>query len=493
MAQTSKFSHKTWLEQISNSMKTNASVNKDNETTLCIFAVPESFVEENPEAYKPQKLGLGPYHHFRDAVYKSEWDKVATVRSMLNEDHVNQFNDLVAKKIRPLYGIVHAFYGNFFDMDADTFSWMFAIDGLFLLSQIYSCNREEFVSDIMMLENQIPFYVLRELRATFHGFMNHVEDDDWFSNQLIKFCHEIISPLDISKEAKDCLGCASSSGKHLLDLLYKLIVYNGSTEQGKFERSSGKSKVARIKEIKESVRAKFPSCLSFRQGLGHVMFLTRTAIDVALHLFTRNEEEQAEQDKINSKEIKIPSVSQLHDVVNVEFKVSQGGIRSVEFDKEHMTFYLPTINVDENTEVILRNLVAYEATMLNSNSILIFAEYVDLMCGIIDKPRDVAILRKREIVRAGNNMDDEEIAKLFNGIKCTTWDRKRKHQLNIALTKVNDRFLNSTKYKVFRFMKKHVYNSWKFLTLMATIVLLILTGFQSFCDVYGCSDHFFPN
>ncbi|GJS59067.1 zinc finger BED domain-containing protein RICESLEEPER 2 [Tanacetum coccineum] len=104
-------------------------------------------------------------------------------------------------------------------------------------------------------------------------------------------------------------------------------------------------------------------------------------------------------------------------VMNVEFKVVEGGISSIEFNKEHLIFYLPAITVNENTEVILRNLVAYETTRMKSCDTIQFAEYVDLMCGIIDKPRDVELLRKRNIVEVQDDMDDEEIANLFNGIK----------------------------------------------------------------------------
>ncbi|GJY38354.1 zinc finger BED domain-containing protein RICESLEEPER 2 [Tanacetum coccineum] len=107
----------------------------------------------------------------------------------------------------------------------------------------------------------------------------------------------------------------------------------------------------------------------------------------------------------------------MHELINVEFKVVEGGISSIEFNKEHLIFYLPAITVNENTEVILRNLVAYETTRMKSCDTIQFAEYVDLMCGIIDKPRDVELLRKRNIVEVQNDIDDEEIANLFNGIK----------------------------------------------------------------------------
>ncbi|PWA56888.1 UPF0481 protein [Artemisia annua] len=481
-----------WVEQISTSIKTKPSTVDDSEfnskekNKLCIVAVPKCFFKENPEAYKPQKLGLGPYHHFRAEVYQMEWEKVAAVKASLNEEQINNFDVLVVDKLKDLYVSIQEHYGNFFDMDVNTFAWMFAIDGLFLLMQLYHMQKE-FVSDIMMLENQIPFEVLKALQ-TYVSSVKDNEDDGLLSNKLVRFC-EAVSPLELAKESQ--IRGGASCQLHLLDLLYELIVNKVAKEQGNHELLSRKKKVACINDIKASVRERFPSCFSCRSLLGQIRFMTSTVFGAAWHMFSRKEEDLAEDEKINAQEIRIPSVSLLHDVMNVEFKVAQGGISIIEFNKEHLIFYLPTIIVKENTEVILRNLVAYEATRVKSYDILQFAEYVDLMCGIIDKPRDVELLRKRNILKVQDDMDDEEIANLFNGIKKSTSDRKRQHGLDKAVAKVNERFLNSTQVKVYRFMQKYVYNSWKFLTFSATVLILIFTGFQSFCDVYGCSDHFF--
>nr|GEX96048.1 RNA-directed DNA polymerase, eukaryota [Tanacetum cinerariifolium] len=269
---------------------------------------------------------------------------------------------------------------------------MFVIDGLFLVVQIYHMQKV-FVSDIMMLDNQIPFEVLRELQTCLHVFVNEGKDDDSLSNKLVRFCEEVF-PLKLANESQIC-GDASRQ-LHLLDHLYELIVNKVSNEQGNHEMLSRKKKVACINDIKASVREKFPSCFSCRSLLGQMKLMTSTVFSAAWHMFSRKEEERAEDEKINAQEIRIPSVSLLHNVMNVEFKVAAGGISSIEFSKEHLIFYLPTIIINENTEVILRNLVAYEATRMKSGDILQFAEYVDLMCWIIDKPRDVRVTEEKK-------------------------------------------------------------------------------------------------
>ncbi|KAJ0075767.1 hypothetical protein Patl1_34663 [Pistacia atlantica] len=65
----------------------------------------------------------------------------------------------------------------------------------------------------------------------------------------------------------------------------------------------------------------------------------------------------------------------------------------ISFDSKSARFKLPTIPLDENTEVVLRNLVAFEA--LNPSHSLYFTCYIELMHGIIDTIKDVKLLKRR--------------------------------------------------------------------------------------------------
>ncbi|KDO52340.1 hypothetical protein CISIN_1g0411281mg, partial [Citrus sinensis] len=42
------------------------------------------------------------------------------------------------------------------------------------------------------------------------------------------------------------------------------------------------------------------------------------------------------------------------------------------------------------------------------------------------------------------------------------------------------------KVKFGKYMKYYVFGSWQFLTLIATIMLLLLVTLQGFCSVYTC-------
>ncbi|CAK9310373.1 unnamed protein product [Citrullus colocynthis] len=67
-------------------------------------------------------------------------------------------------------------------------------------------------------------------------------------------------------------------------------------------------------------------------------------------------------------------------------------------------FYLPTISLDVNSEVVLRNLVAYEASKPSGP-----------LNGIIDSEEDVKLLKEKGIILNHLN-SDAEVAKLWNGM-----------------------------------------------------------------------------
>jgi hypothetical protein len=83
------------------------------------------------------------------------------------------------------------------------------------------------------------------------------------------------------------------------------------------------------------------------------------------------------------------------------------GHHGIAFDAATATLSLPIITLDGNTEVVLRNLVAYEAVAVRGP--LVLARYTELMNGIIDTPKDVKILRQSGVVVNHLKSDKEAV------------------------------------------------------------------------------------
>ncbi|KAI3709366.1 hypothetical protein L2E82_39126 [Cichorium intybus] len=155
------------------------------------------------------------------------------------------------------------------------------------------------------------------------------------------------------------------------------------------------------------------------------LFLTNLLVDFCRHWL--------ERETPVVLEINIPSVSRLARTAKIEFSTTSGGIRDIEFDEKKLTFYLPILNLKSDSEVILRNLVAYEELLFKNGSVtnLDFTEYVDFMCGIVDDVKDVKIPLEKKVILG--DIDDEEIVKLFNGItKSSAKVEGQKSELQLA-------------------------------------------------------------
>lgn len=168
--------------------------------------------------------------------------------------------------------------------------------------------------------------------------------------------------------------------------------------------------------------------------------------------------------------------------VGVTFKPT-ASIKTIKFDRKTVTFFLPTIELEVNSEVILQNLIAYEAMAMPD--CLLFTRYLHLMNTFIDTANDVKILKDAKILLSGI-IRDQEIATLFNGMMNNSIGLSPAKQLDRAINGLNNYYEGRVKVKANRMIKKYVYSSWRILTLIATLLILGLLVIQSFCSVYVC-------
>ncbi|KAK6118007.1 hypothetical protein DH2020_048251 [Rehmannia glutinosa] len=205
----------------------------------------------------------------------------------------------------------------------------------------------------------------------------------------------------------------------------------------------------------------------------------------------KTDKEKTDEDKSSSnsnnkppllEEIKIPSVTQLFEV-GVKFLPTNEGITSINFDEKNLTFYIPIIELDVNSKVVLRNLVAYEAC--SASGPLILTRFVELMNGIIDTDEDAKLLCQRGIV-INHLKSEKEVADLWNGMSKSVRLTKVPC-LDKVIGDVNKYYNGRWKVKVGNFMKKYVFGSWRILTFLAAIMMLLLMCLQAFCQVYSCS------
>ncbi|KAJ4718546.1 Plant protein of unknown function (DUF247), partial [Melia azedarach] len=512
----------------------------DTEIPVCIFNVPKTLMSIDPHSYTPQEVAIGPYHYWSPELYEMERYKLAAAKNVQSQLQGDYSFEHVVGQLKELELQIRASYHKYLNFSNETLAWMMAIDASFLLEllQIYALkeNRVSATSlsrsmshvvdyagtkathnailrDMVMLENQIPLLVLRKTLEILYSSLEAA--DDMLQAMLIAFCQQV-SPFKMMKN-KPTIPVSECA--HLLDFLYDAIVpkaeqlqpeiteiedQGGETRENQIQLDStyarrlfnflwkrlSKLKKGPIHLIKKlflskafKVFFKLPwRFLSKLPGFSILLQPIQTLVFSTVNQEKKTDEPSNSVNKPPSvEEIAIPSVTELWQS-NVQFSAIVGNVSTISFNTKTATLYLPKISLDVNSEVMLRNLVAYEAS--TASGPLVFTRYAELMNGIIDTAEDVKLLREKGII-LNRLKSDADVANLWNGMSKSIRLTKVPH-LDKVIEDVNKYYSNRWKIKLRNYMKHYVFGSWQILTLLATILFLGLTIWQAFCSSYNC-------
>ncbi|KAJ6754361.1 hypothetical protein OIU79_027062 [Salix purpurea] len=440
-------------------------IEDDSNIPICIFNVPRSLMSSDPYSYTPQQLSLGPYHYSRLELHEMDRYKLSVAKRSQKLLQSLKFRDLV-EELMKLESKIRACYHKYLNFNGETLAWMMAIDASFLLEflQVYAlrgpkilsevssgmshffeyCNRKSscnaILRDIVMLENQIPLFTLRKVLE--FRFLSLESADDMLYSMLMGSCKEL-SPF---KRMEKWPVARVSEHAHLLDFLYHTIVpkieesvkipeeakdpTSNATQENEEPLAGStymKQLLVEIWNLFSNLNIDLARIISKLLESAPVAVILKLPWSIFFNLLGFGSVKQPDalsesQSTCSSidqpplvEEITIPSVTQLCKC-GVRFVPSNGSISTINFDKKTCTFYLPTISLDVNSDVVLRNLVAYEAS--NASGPMVFTRYTDLMNGIIDTAEDAKILRERGII-LNHLKNDEEVANIWNGMSCS--------------------------------------------------------------------------
>ncbi|OAY74754.1 putative UPF0481 protein At3g02645 [Ananas comosus] len=515
------FDEQRWLHYVSCSFSKETI--DDLRFVAKVFDVPKILRALKPEDYVPQLFALGPYHQHRPEFSDMERYKLAAARRVEKSFKDGaKFGDLVEQFVK-LGDQIRAFYHRNIDFSDETLAWMMAIDACFLFEflQNYHHAEEEgkapintvtnwgntVVRDIMMLENQIPLTLLTKTSKLIKCSSKDASNE--LSLAFDRFIKEV-SPFEITGS----IAVDTAKHGHLLELLYHALVPTSESSLDQTEIDVPNELYEDLtEEIKDATEVKKAFEEVANLNIGPIRFLKKSLASVRSMLLrklpllavvaaliekiisqTNVESKLADGSLINNiirsplvDQITIPSVGELVGA-GVKFVPAQeNGMNGINFDAITGVFTLPVITLDANSEVILKNLVAYEASVARKGP-LFLARYTELMNGIIDTTEDVQLLRASKIIR-NHLKSDKQVADLWNGM-CRSIRLTSVPKLDRVIKEVNMHHSSKLKVKVNKFLKKYVFKSWKILTLLAAIILLAMTALQAFCSVYNCNRWF---
>ncbi|KAL8481916.1 hypothetical protein ACS0TY_027617 [Phlomoides rotata] len=196
-----------------------------------IFRVVDDIRSINQKLYEPKVVSIGPFHHGKNHLQKMQQHKLRYLKMLLERRKESSVDKYVIA-MRSLEEKARKCYAEPVELSPDEFVEMLILDGCFIIELIrrYGLDElregddeifqyEQFLSqarhDLMLVENQVPFFVLDQL---FSMTKTGNPDDNFL--YLIQLFIDDISPWP---EATEVLPESSTkSVDHLLGLIYRI-------------------------------------------------------------------------------------------------------------------------------------------------------------------------------------------------------------------------------------------------------------------------------
>ncbi|OMO92694.1 hypothetical protein COLO4_17390 [Corchorus olitorius] len=415
-----------------------------------IFRVPHQLRRINEKAYEPHIISIGPYHRGKQHLRGMEIHKLHYLKMFLQQrnENVGKYVDAM----RAMEADARACYDQAVDDDVspEAFVEMMLLDGCFIVQLIVRSMTDEFgenycddfvkanqsslMHDLLLLENQLPFFVLLKLFDMMNCknmLPNNCQEAYFVPMLLINFASIMPGP--------GLLWHKPSGGqnvKHLLGLVHDHLLPS----------SQGMQRYWPKKGNFEPERWRFIRCASELREAG-----------------------------IKFEKIK---VEQKYKKVEVE----GDSLFDISFDKGKMM--IPTLSIYADTERLFRNLMAYEQFIIGRPTFV--ADYVTFMDSLINSGKDVEILCRRGIITNWLG-DDEVVATMFNRLR----DFSSPPRYNFYYAKAFDDINKHCKQRrnIWKAKLRHDYcnTPWAMISFVAASALLLLALAQTIFSILAYS------
>ncbi|KAB5519334.1 hypothetical protein DKX38_023653 [Salix brachista] len=460
-----------WLSEIMEEYK--ESENNPVVRKLNIHKVPERNIHEVPgklkekkeECYRPLAVSIGPYHY---SDREGKLQQVEKLKAQMMVKFVKWRKDFYVNVKEELQKARGCYDESITEKFSDEeFSKMMFIDGCFILQFMHCLNDESeklemsdrqifhVKRDLLLLENQLPFAVLDSLRKQRYKNLR-------YSNEII---NNFLS-LHIrssGKPMKKWVRMVMIPILFPLFLLYYIIVLLRLL-------STLATFVAQLLNV--SLDWSPPPGKSQPDHLLQLLYYK-----TMYHSSKRNHKKAQPGSRGHGLYYSAKKLKK----VGIRFwpKLT-GAITDVKFKSSLLSGKVeaPPIIIDESTESLLLNLVAYESAAALDQ--LWVSSYILFMDSLIDDAEDVEEMRSNGIII--NYLGaDQKVANLFNDMgKSLTHDTYDTAAYNDVKMAINKQCESTVKIWAYEWKKTYFSNPWTFITVLAASFGLCLAATQTY-------------
>ncbi|CAK8576692.1 unnamed protein product [Lathyrus sativus] len=401
--------------------------------------------------YLPKIVSMGPIHHGIPELqigehYKFIWAKHYIESTGLSSKDLYQtiadnFAELKDDYADNVFTMARNTDPKSFGSFDEKLAWMLFVDGCSLLyildTDNHFDNKETIMKlvsrDVLLLENQLPFKVLRLLSGDRFNLIERVQQFLEF-NHIAKIGDQAECPSDIETT-------------HLLDLLRQTLF------------------LWSLRQIR-IVRAAY---LFMMAGSGNSL-----VTDLA------HNSERPKNSIISNSVIRYMNIQELKSN-GIKIKSSKSSRIDMSFSHRWLNgeLKLPEIVLDDITVSIFLNLIAYEMSP-DFNNDYGFSTFLVFINSLIRQPEDVKDLRLAGILFS-NYGTDEELIKLFHYI--TTDAVSNAKPYSDLFEKINKHMTNKWKTKTVRFLR-YIRHPWTNFAVHSAELALAFTVIQTWFAVH---------
>ncbi|MED6147994.1 hypothetical protein PIB30_049033 [Stylosanthes scabra] len=264
----------------------------------CIYKVPHEIRKLNEEAYTPKIVSIGPFHHRDLKLQKMEDQKRLYCREFIERSEIKNLLESFVSCVQKLEPKIRGCYSDDIKLTNEEHVMVILVDCCFILELLIRYHSRDGILlpprlgnfmhyDLLLLENQVPFFVLEKLYSLAFPGHNSLPS-------LLDLTLRYIVPDYIFSSDKDDDSSLLNVGKiaHFTDLSRKLLLTSSRLFQPGYSRQGEVTHLYCATELKEA-GVKFEvknnsSCLLDLELSGHTLKIPFIRVDDSTEVILRN-------------------------------------------------------------------------------------------------------------------------------------------------------------------------------------------------------------
>ncbi|KAK7349845.1 hypothetical protein VNO77_07600 [Canavalia gladiata] len=505
-----------------------------------ICSVPKKVRRCKVEAYKPKVVSIGPLHRGtnRDLQYMEEIKWRCSHSLFSRTPQAKESLKRCSKAILELVEVVSATYLDDIKIESNELAKIMLLDGCFLL-ELLMCSdtklirelqsnfpgpgsdvlkQEEVLSDLKLLENQIPLFILDALFIQLFSPKRNSKDDLKRArktiNEWVLFLFGYASRDNSTSQSQDQEDSHVPETAHFLEHIHWYITQKEDQDE-KEDQDDQREHIVSF-GAQESSQPQFKSK---RQGFGSAITRAVSCLNVPrCCCFTTFSNCNSKHFSETKPKLKYCATRLIAGGVTIAPRDHQDNPLVLgcckKFCKTNKRLEIHPLHISAKTEVELRNFIAWEQSRITHRKFseektgCAFSEYVSLLKDLVCCEQDIILLKTKKVltVNEAENRSNEDLMNflraIVRGIQIDAGVNSRfgktvSHLNQYSGPGINltilwhhfQRFLAWTRRKcrsLYQTLKRdHTSTMWKTIGVLAAVVLLFLTVAQTVFAALG--------